>query len=1127
MTVALGSQTSFAVTVKPDQMLSVEPLPLPPGMSLDTATGQVVFVPQLEQAQASAAGEPITMLWTAMDEQGATASSITVIEVTNEPMSGSTRLRGTVLSSETGAPLVGATISIPGTSLSVTTNSGGFFTLTDIPSGALVADIDGASAGGYAFVAEDLGLLLGHELYEGQLNIVERPIYLPQLGAAAGFVDGSAMTSELVELQSPSVPEVTLTFMSDEVMTATGASFTGEMFLPAVTPETTPAALPDTLNPALVMAIQPAGVFFNPPAQITFPNTDNLPVGQEVDIWSVSPETGLFEVAGRGRVDSSGLRIRTIEGGVRAASWHFVPPPFQGPSDEDDENPDGPKDNIQPDGPSGSGGGPDGSAGSGDTGGDSGGGDMCNPAGSGNGGSAGCHTKKSPGDKRTGSWVDIQTGNLFEQHRTAAYVSLGQSRSLRFVYNSRNAYPAPVVNTDIELGGSNIIVPPVVSSRLRVGGVQQVVETFTEGVAGRNRHSAMFDARQVPSGVYPYALRITNHYEASDVGTDSAGRLVVNNQCESPFGAGWTLSGLQRLHVVPNSEDVLLVEGDGGAVAMSPRSASQDGLVADLALILDSSLDTGIGGLHFGWWKTAYADALRDASVIARDSSFAISVIQVGDAGGSSATVEVARTVIDSEQTALDVANAISNIARIGGEADLAAGIELAQQELMLGVEDARQVIYLHTHAEFGRGEPILAADEAQRSGVDELTVFAVDRQEGVTANQPFLERLVRKGRFVRQQVSGSEFPRDVSRELRYTVQGRPLGESSYLRRNADGTITRVMRRGVRCEFTAQGRLEQVVDANGRSTRYFYAGDGLLRRIEDPLGKAFVLSYTDNRLTSVQDPAGRTTRFRHDTLGRLTRITDPDGSTREFEYGGGDAPDPMLMSRNVDKRGFASTYGWSPFGRLESATKADGSTRTFQVTNTVGLRLNPENTSLDEPGAAVDSALVRGSITDGRGYTTEFEFDRFGSPTLIRDAIGRETPVYRRPDGHMRQTDFVDGMRTLGEWNTFGELIWWSIDAQIGPGGLNDQTWLYGYNEQGWLTSYPLPRPLAGRLLFERDASGNVERLQDPQGGDTRYFWRFRVSCGVKPAGRGRARRDGTGSRHGSELGCGTRSLAS
>ena len=1076
VTVALGSSTSFVVTVEPGQQLFVEPMPLPPGMSLNLANGLVEFVPQLEQA-----GQTLEMMWTAVTAQGASGCSSTNITVEAASMGGDTNLQGTVLASETGAPLVGVEVSLPGTSISTTTGSDGRFLLGPIPAGSLVVDIHGAGAGHYAFVAEDLELLLGHVLYPGQVNVVDRPIFLPNLGAVAGTVSMSGPT----KLRSPLMPEIELEIAANSAQLANGDPFEGDMFIPIVTPETTPAALPETLNAGLVVAFQPAGVFFSEPAQLTLPNTDNLPAGSRVNLWSVNPETGQFEIAGQGQVNGAGTLITTIEGGVRAASWHFVAPePGDLTADSGDDGKD-PADGHGGD-PEDTAGGP--APGAGDEGGDppGPGGNTCSGGG---GGQSGPRMRGLRSDPQIGSWVDVNSGNLTIEHRTAPFVSMNRERSLRFVYNAKSAYPAPIVTSDIITSGAvGLIVPPVMSTTLTVGGVNQGVTTFTEGLDGTSRHAVQFDSRDVPSGFHPYNLRISHHFDESTVARDIPGHMLVNNQSQSPFGAGWTLDGLQRLHFTNGVKEVLVTEGDGGAVAMVPREAAPSGVTVELAIVLDGAEDSGASAVDFAQWREALRFLMVLEDVVPRDGTLAVTVLQVGDAGGGSgARVEIPRTLISSQAAASQLAADIHAMTRLGGNADLGAGLDLAQQELSGTEQLAHQAVWLVTSRQLSSRAAIEASNAAVAGGVDEVTVFAEDPNFASTANLEFLGRLVKDGRLIRIRLNNPPMPQfDV--QMRYLVRGAPLGESSHLRRNADGSFTRYMRRGARFDFAASGRLDVAVDRNGNETRYIYESD-LLVRVEEPLGKSTRLRYDNGLLRETEDPVGRVTRFRHDAQGRLLSITDPDGSERRFEYeepgAGSDVPNGALIKRQFDKRGNqASEYEWSPFGRLTGVVKADSARYEVEAAETAALRENPASTSLTSPGFPFDAEALEAELIDGRGQSTFYKFDNFGKPTYVRDPLGREVSIERTEDGYMSITNLPGRANIRATHNRFGEIELWET---WGFGAANRQDRRFTYDENGFMLSYR--SPAEGVWDYLRDSSGNVRMLTEPGGVVTRLSY--------------------------------------
>ena len=43
-----------------------------------------------------------------------------------------------------------------------------------------------------------------------------------------------------------------------------------------------------------------------------------------VDLWSINPTTGDFEIVGQAQVSADGQSTATIKGGIRNSSWHFV-----------------------------------------------------------------------------------------------------------------------------------------------------------------------------------------------------------------------------------------------------------------------------------------------------------------------------------------------------------------------------------------------------------------------------------------------------------------------------------------------------------------------------------------------------------------------------------------------------------------------------------------------------------------------------------------------------------------------------------------------------------------------------------------------------------------------------------
>ena len=520
--VDVGGTLSFAVTSSDpnndDIDLMVIPIPLPDNTTFNCGTGLFTFTPDITQAGAS-----FNLTFIASDGSLTDSEEIT-ITVNDLPITGTTSLQGQILDAndaENGitTPIVGTIVRNTETGLFSTTNSSGNFTLSGLSDGVNHFEYDGTSVN-----APDSSLYGSYvgmkEIIANVANVIVRPVYLMRVDTTGeAQVDPTSTT-----VINNTNLNVTLTIPPNTVKDENGNDYTGMLSISEVPAGFTPASLPDNLGPGMVFSIQPMGLTFAQPAPITFPNFDNLTPGSEVDIWSLNHTTGEFFIAGTGRVSPDGSVINTIAGGIVETSWHAPsPPPLELPAVAEDD----PDHNENSDNP----------------------------------------PNRCAGELASG--YVIQTGNFFEDHTLPSYRSLSASRSLKFVYNSISAFPSPIITTQTGLA-VNSAVPNVISTNLRVGGVNFDNETFKQATADQARQSSMFDAALVDTGYYFYSLETKSNYTSSTVSSSISGNVIVNNQINSPFGAGWTLDGLQRLYCLGRPDGkVLLTEGSGSAKKFS------------------------------------------------------------------------------------------------------------------------------------------------------------------------------------------------------------------------------------------------------------------------------------------------------------------------------------------------------------------------------------------------------------------------------------------------------------------------------------------------------------------------------------------------------------------------------
>jgi RHS repeat-associated protein len=510
-TVNLGETLAFTVTANnpggQPVSLFVAPLPLPNHATFNAATGLFTFRPDTRQVGSF----PLTFSATG----GANSVSETItVTVASPPPNGVTAVRGRVYNLN-NSPLGNVKVTLRSSGHTSFSGSDGYFTISGIPSGRQELIVNGREAhlGVFAILAVSVDLLAG------VLNNLASPITLPDVDVLSEVPVNPTFTTVVT---NDSLPGVELTILSGTARNSDGTPFTGKLSINPVPDYGRPESRPEELRPGTAITIQPAGIRFDPPARLTFPNADGMPPGSELNLWSLSPDTGTFSIVGKGVVTSDAQSIITVEGGVTASAWHF-PLAASGSSNTDVDESEG--------------------------------------------------LTQLP-DKQcmlpVGSTVALQNGCLGVEFALPSYRSMGVSRTLKFIYKSNRAkvFPSIPFNATIPIRAA---VPPKLSYSLSVGGLEVGTETFINTSAlDENRDEiiravASFDASQLKTGVYPYRIKLTSNYLNSAISSFISDRVLVVNEHKSTFGAGWGIEGLGRMHFNADGT-VVLTEGNGAAV---------------------------------------------------------------------------------------------------------------------------------------------------------------------------------------------------------------------------------------------------------------------------------------------------------------------------------------------------------------------------------------------------------------------------------------------------------------------------------------------------------------------------------------------------------------------------------
>ena len=213
-------------------------------------------------------------------------------------------------------------------------------------------------------------------------------------------------------------------------------------------------------------------------------------------------------------------------------------------------------------------------------------------------GGAGVHgdkeVDKAPDDPfqpEPGVYAGLRMGNLTIEHKLPSIKCLGKIEALNFYYQTETVNPRPRVSLELRCPSGGVggrPIPETLGFDISIGDENRHV--VFESQPGWYKQSYMFDARDgdgnlLPTGSYPYSANTSNDYDAVYCLTDefggpplvstgiptekpvsipmvAPGRVEIQNETDSPFGAGWSIEGLQRMHFDPDGT-ILLTNGDG------------------------------------------------------------------------------------------------------------------------------------------------------------------------------------------------------------------------------------------------------------------------------------------------------------------------------------------------------------------------------------------------------------------------------------------------------------------------------------------------------------------------------------------------------------------------------------
>lgn len=289
---------------------------------------------------------------------------------------------------------------------------------------------------------------------------------------------------------------------------------------------------------------------------------------------------------------------------------------------------------------------------------------------------------------------------------------------------------------------------------------------------------------------------------------------------------------------------------------------------------------------------------------------------------------------------------------------------------------------------------------------------------------------------------------------------------------------------------------------NGRVTEYDWTADGQLAVVREK-ASAGAAAYSTvtyqyepifKQISQVVDAEGKATRFFYDGLGNLTAVEDNDGHRTEFDYAS--LPHPQLLTEvelptgdiarlTYDAHGNAATFTdfpdplGQPAGRTTIWTR-DNRGNASAITNALGKSVQVLFDTWDRAISVTDPLLATTlydyndaacgcstpdltKVTFANASTMTFDYDGLGRRTRRTDQLGKFATYEYDAEGRLVEFTDRNGDTVEVEYDLAGQLL----RRTIPPGEVTT----FAYNSVGELLTTTWPD---GQLSFTYDFLGRM-----------------------------------------------------
>jgi RHS repeat-associated protein len=314
--------------------------------------------------------------------------------------------------------------------------------------------------------------------------------------------------------------------------------------------------------------------------------------------------------------------------------------------------------------------------------------------------------------------------------------------------------------------------------------------------------------------------------------------------------------------------------------------------------------------------------------------------------------------------------------------------------------------------------------------------------------------------------------PLGQSTQFQFDAKGQLLavldaaGHKTSFGYDAKGNLTNTtdpLGNSVSATYDALGKVLSVTDAEGQRSQYFYDDGERVARVVDPMGGSTMNEFdASGNIIAVTLPGGARTIFEYDVFNRLTKVTNPLNQSTFFSYDKQNnlisKTDPKAQQiqyaynslnqlTRKTKPGDVVSYTYDRVGNLLTVTDADsGLTFVFDALN----RVTETRTSATsrQPTTSIkytyDPNGNRKSMTDPGGGVTTYVYDSLARLTSLRDPTSQTYTFMYDALSRRKQVSRTTGPTTTYNYDAASRITSLSHQSAAGNLGFN-----YTYNRAG------------------------------------------------------------------------------